>query len=98
MMQQYQDLVNKESAKLQGVDFDWRQQTFQDYQATVEKEEKFHFISVINCIYYLGDLEVVLKDLYDRLASGGILLMTLIAGMYMFKCTDCVFRESSDVT
>ena len=93
MMEQYQDLVKKESAKLQGVNFYWRQQTFQEYQATVEKEEKFHFISVINCIYYLGDLEVVLKDLYDRLASGGILLMTLIAGMRILNVPIVSFRN-----
>ncbi|XP_022079623.1 histamine N-methyltransferase A-like [Acanthaster planci] len=80
MMHQYQDLVKKESAKLQGVNFDWRQQTFQEYLATAEEDEKFHFISCISSIYYLGDLEVALKRLYEILAAGGILLVTLVKG------------------
>ncbi|XP_038055289.1 histamine N-methyltransferase A-like isoform X2 [Patiria miniata] len=76
MMQQYQDLVSKESTKLQGVDFDWRQQTFQEFQATAKEDDKFHFISCISSIYYCGDLEKSLKFLYEKLDSGGLLLIT----------------------
>ena len=67
---------------------------FQEYQAAAEKEKQFHFISVINAIYYLGDLEVVLMGLYDRLASGGILLMTLIAGMRILNVPIVSFKKA----
>ncbi|XP_022079624.1 histamine N-methyltransferase-like [Acanthaster planci] len=80
MMQRYQDLVKKESAKLQGVNFDWRQQTFQEYQATAEEDEKFHFISCISSIYYCGDLDKSLEYLYGKLHVGGLLTIVLMAG------------------
>ncbi|XP_038055286.1 histamine N-methyltransferase A-like [Patiria miniata] len=79
MMQQYQDLVSKESTKLQGVDLDWRQQTFQEFQATAKEDDKFHFISCINSLYYCGDLEKSLKFLYEKLDSGGLLLITILS-------------------
>ena len=98
MMQQYKDLVKKESARLQGVDFDWRQQTFQEYQTTAEKKEKFHFISCISSIYYCGDLDKSIKYLYEKLEANGLLLISLTSGKHcsnfsfiFFLFAFCVF-------
>ncbi|XP_038057873.1 uncharacterized protein LOC119729319 isoform X1 [Patiria miniata] len=78
--QQCQDLVGKESPRLQGIEFDWRQQTFQEYRSTAKEEDKFHFICCFNSIYYTGDMGSSLRYLYDKLHSGGILLITLVDG------------------
>ncbi|XP_038051928.1 histamine N-methyltransferase A-like [Patiria miniata] len=78
-LQRFQDLVAKEP--LHGVTFDWRCQTFQNYDKSEEAiGDKFHIITCISSLYYLGDLDDALKNLYSRLEDGGILLLTASKG------------------
>ncbi|XP_038066991.1 histamine N-methyltransferase A-like isoform X1 [Patiria miniata] len=78
-IQRFQDLVAKEP--LHGVNFDWRCQTFQKYDKSEEAMgDKFHIIACMGSLYYLGDLNEVLKNLYSRLEDGGILLLGVAQG------------------
>ena len=79
-IRKYQDLVTLESAKFHGVVFDWRQQTFEEYMETSEGDDKFHFISCVSSIYFMGDLNKTLPFMYERLDEGGLLLVTMSPG------------------
>ncbi|XP_033632111.1 histamine N-methyltransferase A-like [Asterias rubens] len=80
VLQQYKALASKESAKLQGVSFEWRAETFDEYQKMTNKKRKFHFISCMSSIYYMGDLEPALQCLHGELDTGGILMVSLMSG------------------
>ncbi|XP_038061206.1 uncharacterized protein LOC119731954 [Patiria miniata] len=80
-IQRFHDEVAKEP--LRGVNFDWRCQTFQKYAKSEEAmSDKFHIIICISSLYFLGDLDEVLTNLYGRLEDGGILLLGVSQAMY----------------
>ena len=81
MLQQYQALVSNESVKLRGVDFEWRQQTFNEYRESAKDEDKYHFVSSLSSIYYLGDIDKSIKNVCNEMDNGGILLIMLMSGM-----------------
>ncbi|XP_038061954.1 histamine N-methyltransferase-like [Patiria miniata] len=78
-IQRFQDVVAKEP--LCGVNFDWRCQPFQKYAKSEEAmSDKFHIITCISSLYFLGDLDEALTNLYGRLEDGGILLLGVSQG------------------
>ena len=74
----------KEPEKVQGIDFEWRQETLEEFQKspTGQKDDKFHFINFFNTVYYLEDKEKSLRYLYDKLDVGGVLVITVMSGMF----------------
>ncbi|XP_038066471.1 histamine N-methyltransferase-like [Patiria miniata] len=73
-LDQYKARAQSEVHELQGLYYEWRQQTIQQYEKAGDSA-KFHFISAIHSIYYVD--ESSLMYLYDRLEPGGIMLVVL---------------------
>ncbi|XP_072046726.1 histamine N-methyltransferase-like [Amphiura filiformis] len=80
MFLQYQETVRQKSSDLTGIEFEWHNQTYQDYVILHGVKKKYHFISMVHSIYYVGDsdLEETIKELYDILVPGGVILMLLL--------------------
>ncbi|XP_033625518.1 histamine N-methyltransferase-like [Asterias rubens] len=75
----YKALVQSKGHELQGVKFDWRQQTLEQYRDTDGIGTKFHFISAIHSLYHVGDVESSLMYMYDLLEPGGKLLVIIMS-------------------
>lgn len=76
-MASYRKLVKDEKNALDGVTFDWRQETFQEFcKANPDPSKKFHFVSLIHCAYYFHkrDLDYYM-DVITRWTEGKILIM-----------------------
>ena len=76
----YKAFVQTKGHELQGVKFDWRQQTLEQYRDTDGVGTKFHFISAIHSLYHVGDVESSLMYMYDLLEPGGKLLVIIMSG------------------
>ncbi|XP_072046330.1 histamine N-methyltransferase-like [Amphiura filiformis] len=72
----YQDTVAK-SCDLGGVDYDWQNQTFQEYMRSTGAKEKYHFITIVDAIYFLGEAEEAVRKLYELLEPGGMMFILL---------------------
>ncbi len=79
-MMKYKAMAQSKRHELQGVKFDWRQQTLEQYRDTDGDGTKFHFISSIDSLYYVGDLDSSLMYLYDLLEPGGKLIVVITSG------------------
>ncbi|XP_072041525.1 histamine N-methyltransferase-like [Amphiura filiformis] len=73
----YQDAVAK-SCDLDGVDYDWQIQTFQQYFKSPGAKQKYHFITVVDAIYFVGEVEEGVRNLYELLEPGGMILIILV--------------------
>ena len=83
LITEYQDKVGRRDANLDGVKFEWQNQTFKEYLNSRGNEQKFHFISVVNTIHFLGDPETtgkLIKDMHDLLQPGGIIFLVVTTG------------------
>ncbi|XP_072013922.1 histamine N-methyltransferase-like [Amphiura filiformis] len=81
LISKYQDLVDANEKDLEGIEYEWRQQSLEEYGQTCryfEEGPKFHFISVVHSIYYVNELESALKLLHGMLEPGGALLITIV--------------------
>ncbi|XP_072047088.1 histamine N-methyltransferase-like [Amphiura filiformis] len=80
MFLQYQETVLQKSSELPGIEFEWHNQTYQDYVQVHGVRKTYHFISMVYSIYYVGDsnLEETIRELYDILAPGGVILVVLM--------------------
>ena len=76
---QYQALIQAKVQVLQGVKFDLRQQTIEQYEKAGDST-KFHFISAVHSVYYLNDVDKSLMFLYNRLEGGGLILLIILSG------------------
>ena len=83
----YKALVQTKGHELQGVKFDWRQQTLEQYRDTDGVGTKFHFISTIHSMYHVEDVDSSLMYLYDLLEPGGKLLVIILSGNNNKKLT-----------
>ncbi|XP_071941031.1 histamine N-methyltransferase B-like [Antedon mediterranea] len=72
----YKDLVATEAKSLDGVSFEWRQQTVQQFIRDTKDQplKKYHFIMLFHVMYFIEDLEDVLRNLKGILDDGGIIL------------------------
>ena len=88
---------NNEWLPTNGMTYDWRTQTMEEYQNTAGNQgSKFHFISSVHSIYYVPDLQASLKDLYDRLESKGMMLIVAGSGTVTTVAHGRNFTISSD--
>ncbi|XP_071790298.1 histamine N-methyltransferase-like [Asterias amurensis] len=76
---QYKALVQSKGRELQGVNFDWRQQTLDQHREAATDGAKFHFINAVHSMYYAEDVDSSLMYLYDLLEPGGKLLIITIS-------------------
>ncbi len=76
----YQEMVQQNSHDFTGITFEWHQQTFQEFMRSKSVGKKYHFISVVQTFYYLGDVEEAVQNLYDLLLPGGMMYVVLESG------------------
>ncbi|XP_072041995.1 histamine N-methyltransferase-like [Amphiura filiformis] len=73
----YQDAVAK-SCDLGGVNYEWHNQTFQQYmESTGSAKQKYHFITIVEAMYFMGDAEEAVRNLQELLIPGGVIFMIL---------------------
>ncbi|XP_022103974.1 histamine N-methyltransferase-like [Acanthaster planci] len=72
----YQALTKSKTSDLRGVNFEWRQQTIEEYEK-VEEPTKFHFIVAVHSVYYFDNLEDSLMYLHSILEPGGVIFIDM---------------------
>ncbi|KAJ8028138.1 Histamine N-methyltransferase A [Holothuria leucospilota] len=73
----YKKLVEEQKDALNGVTFDWRQETIQEFcKANADGSKKFHFVSALHSCYYIAkqDLDFYLNT-FCEWTKGKILIM-----------------------
>ncbi|XP_072041311.1 histamine N-methyltransferase-like [Amphiura filiformis] len=77
---QYQDAVDVEKQKgdLGEVHYEWHNQSFQDYMKSTGAKQKYHFISILHAIYYVGEVEKAVTNLYELLEPSGMIFIMII--------------------
>ena len=83
----YKGLVKSKARELQGVHFDWRQQTLEQYEKAGD-QTTFHLMSAVHSVYYLEDLQSSLMYLYNHLTPGGMMVLVINAGKFDI-CKHC---------
>ncbi|XP_071949567.1 histamine N-methyltransferase A-like [Antedon mediterranea] len=80
LLDQFKELAAKEKDNLPGVSFDWKQKTVEEFkQESADQTSKYHFIMVVQSIYYVDDLEGILKYLTSLLAKGGMMVIVMVS-------------------
>ncbi|XP_072024906.1 histamine N-methyltransferase-like [Amphiura filiformis] len=74
---EYQDTVVRNPIA-KNISFQWHRKTFDEFLTS--NNQKYHFVSVVHSIYFLGDPSVSIRKLYKLLEPGGILLLVLVTG------------------
>ncbi|XP_072041810.1 histamine N-methyltransferase A-like [Amphiura filiformis] len=77
LITKYKDTVGMNPAA-DNITFEWYKQTFDEYLACHGSDKKYHFISVVHAVYFLGDPDVFIQKLYKLLEPGGILLVIVV--------------------
>ncbi|XP_072047036.1 histamine N-methyltransferase-like [Amphiura filiformis] len=67
----------KKSSDITGIEFKWHNQTFQEFERSMEPEQKYQFITIVHSMYYVGEVEEKVQTFYELLEPGGIILMIL---------------------
>eukprot|EP00058_Branchiostoma_floridae_P013076 XP_002598564.1 hypothetical protein BRAFLDRAFT_66955 [Branchiostoma floridae] len=75
MIDKYKSLV-REDTSLGTVEFDWRQQTAEEYFQKKD-DTKFHLIHAIHSLYYVEDHDATLWAMWEQLAVGGYMLVIM---------------------
>ncbi|XP_072018561.1 histamine N-methyltransferase-like [Amphiura filiformis] len=75
---EYQETKRQKSNEITGIEYEWHNQTFQQFVTSKAARQKYHFISIINAIYFLGELEDTIKQLYNFLQPGGIIFVVVV--------------------
>ena len=82
----YQSLVQRRKDDFEGIEFDFRQQTIDQYRDHEKEEDteptKYHFISAIHSLYYAEDYADTVRYLYNCLEEGGVLLIVCVSGKF----------------
>ncbi|XP_035674042.1 histamine N-methyltransferase-like [Branchiostoma floridae] len=72
LIEEYKALA-REDASLGAVNFDWRQQTAEEYFQTKD-DTKFHLIHASHVLYYVEDPDATLRNMWEQLEDGGYML------------------------
>ncbi|XP_063963395.1 histamine N-methyltransferase-like [Lytechinus pictus] len=92
-LEEFKSLIDESRPKFDGVEFEWHNETFDEFQKLEEEKakstgadkERFHLIHAIHSLYYANDLQQAHTYLRDRLVKQGALLVILLseeAGIY----------------
>ncbi|XP_072022613.1 histamine N-methyltransferase A-like [Amphiura filiformis] len=77
LLETYQAKIKEHATN---ITFDWENHTLEGFVEKHHKNNhKYHFISAINSMYYVKDLNEALQSLYDMLVPGGILQVAITA-------------------
>ena len=76
----YQKTVQQNSSDFTGIDYEWYNQTFQEYMKSTGTKKSYHFISVIHAMYFLGDVTEAVGNLNQLLELGGMMMIILNTG------------------
>ncbi|XP_041481066.1 histamine N-methyltransferase B-like [Lytechinus variegatus] len=94
----YHSALEETKSEFSGIDFDLRQMVFDKYREQEGKRPpKYHFISAIQSIYYIDDINDTLRYLYDCLEDGGVMLITTLSDMGGFRQVWSSFPQIQDV-
>ncbi|XP_035693722.1 histamine N-methyltransferase-like isoform X1 [Branchiostoma floridae] len=87
MIERYKTRV-REDTSLGAVNFDWRQQTAEEYVQTKD-DTKFHLIHAVHVLYHVEDLDATLRNMWEQLADGGYMFITIKSdACYAFEGKD----------
>ncbi|XP_078597514.1 histamine N-methyltransferase-like [Branchiostoma floridae x Branchiostoma japonicum] len=75
MIERYKALV-REDTSLAAVEFDWRQQTAEEYFQTKD-DTKFNLIHAIRVLYNVEDHDATLQNMWEQLADGGDMIVAM---------------------
>ncbi|XP_072047096.1 histamine N-methyltransferase-like [Amphiura filiformis] len=73
----YQETVNQKNSDFTGIKYEWHNQTFQEYIQYMRVQKKYHYITIIHTMYFLGDVEQAVRNLHELLEPGGVIFMVL---------------------
>ncbi|XP_072047089.1 histamine N-methyltransferase-like [Amphiura filiformis] len=76
----YQDMVRQKSSDITGIEYKWHNQTFHEFVRSMETGQKYHFITIVHAIYFMGEIEETFKKLYNFLQPGGIIFLVASTG------------------
>ena len=81
-LKRYQQKIaeNPIASQFHGMKYDFQNCTLEEFMNAPGNRQKYHFISLIDSIYYVEDLKNTLQYLYNILAPGGILLILAVTG------------------
>ena len=74
LLTKYQDKVKRNEDGVGDIGYEWHNQTFQEFGKT---DQKYHFISAIHSMYFLGNPEGAITSLYSLLEQGGMMLIVV---------------------
>ncbi|XP_072047093.1 histamine N-methyltransferase B-like [Amphiura filiformis] len=74
----YQDMVHQKSSDITGIEYKWHNQTFQEFVTSIETGHKYHFITIVHAIYFVGEVEETVRKLYEFLEPGGIIFLVAL--------------------
>ncbi|XP_072047090.1 histamine N-methyltransferase B-like [Amphiura filiformis] len=76
----YQDMVRQNSSDITRIEYSWHNQTFHQFVTSMKAGQKYHFITIIHAIYFVGEVEDSVRKLYELLEPGGIIFLIAITG------------------
>ncbi|XP_022103965.1 histamine N-methyltransferase-like isoform X2 [Acanthaster planci] len=99
-LMKYHSLIESQALEQRGVNFEWRQQTIEQYEKA-GSSAKFHFIIAMHVLYYFDNLEDSLMYLYSILKPGGIIMVVISSddsGTSRFRSHMGPYHETYSVT
>ncbi|XP_072047091.1 histamine N-methyltransferase B-like [Amphiura filiformis] len=81
-LSKYQEMVRQKSSDITGIEYIWHNQTFQEFVTSMEAGQKYHFITIVHAMYYLGEVEETVQTFYELLEPGGMIFMVIQADYY----------------
>ncbi|XP_072046730.1 histamine N-methyltransferase-like [Amphiura filiformis] len=78
-LSKYQDMVRQNSSDITEIEYKWRNQTFQEFVRSTETGKKYHFITIVHAMYYVGEVEESVQTFHELLEPGGMIFMVLTA-------------------
>ncbi|XP_072047094.1 histamine N-methyltransferase-like [Amphiura filiformis] len=75
----YQEMVREKSSDITGIEYKWHNQTFQEFVTSIETGQKYHFITIVHAIYYVGKVEETFRTFSNLLEPGGMIFMVIHA-------------------
>ncbi|XP_072015558.1 histamine N-methyltransferase B-like [Amphiura filiformis] len=75
----YQEMVRQNSSDITGIEYKWHNQTFQEFERSIAAGQKYHFITIVHAIYYVGKVEETVKTFSELLEPGGMIFMAVKA-------------------
>ena len=82
LMGKYKNRVTRNDESVEDIGYEWHNKTFQEF---IGATQKYHFISAIHSIYFLGGPEEAIKRMYSLLEQGGLILLLVTSGEALNK-------------